>query len=325
MKGKLSIRRMGLQGFSLFFPIATLLSLFPPSHPVFLWWEAQATLFMLLLLGLGMLCFFLNFRHMMIVSLACCGLICFTIHERTESSFRQLAWEKDEPDITAAHFRVPVDTHDRQFLLTRIKQLDPDLLSLQASSLEALSAMEQPLKQYGFLYSKHHPATADHDGLAVFSHHPFELALPTKAYQDQGITGRIELPDRLSYPQLQFATAVPGHPAFSNLSLEFLATYLQGLRVPTLALGDFSCVPWSLGLSHFKQVSAMKDSHRILDAASIGEYVGLSSKPTFHIFHSAHLQCTDFQLIRDEDQKMLGISGTYRLAAKADQHVSQTN
>ncbi len=318
-------RKAGTRIFVALVVLGTLLCLFPPSRPFFLWWEAQASNYMIALLVAGMGFFIFNMKTRMTVSLLCCGIICFFIHTRTETSLTHAVLTKEGMDFSAAHLKLPPDESKLDILLDRVRQYHPDLLSLQDLQEEQIYRVHQFLTHQGYEYFLPFKEDDKREKLAVYSRYPFDFVRQINQRDDASITGRIRLPEHLSYSFLQFTTVRPGQRARTPAYLRALAQQVRSWNSPALALGDFSCVPWALSLSAFKRNTSLLDSRRVVEAATAGEYMGLSEKPTVHILHSEHLQCIDFDIIRDEDLDLIGIMGTYQLAAEGKPDVPQKN
>lgn len=65
------------QGLTLVFLTATLLCIFPPEHPAFQWWSAQAPFVAIGFLLLALCAFFINRLRLMFVCLGCSAAISF--------------------------------------------------------------------------------------------------------------------------------------------------------------------------------------------------------------------------------------------------------
>jgi hypothetical protein len=93
------------QGLTLVFLTATLLCIFPPEHPAFQWWSAQAPFVTFGFLTLALCAFFINRLRLMFVCLGCSAAISFYHTE-------VVRYARPPAENTQLEAPKPVQTHE---------------------------------------------------------------------------------------------------------------------------------------------------------------------------------------------------------------------
>ena len=83
-------------------------------------------------------------------------------------------------------------------------------------------------------------------------------------------------------------------------------------QIPVFALGDFSLVPWSKEIQHFKSKSSMQGTVHKINPFPIFKAKDKSYRPTLHILHDQRITCLDFNDFY-YGESMIGVAGKYQI------------
>ncbi|MCF8297147.1 MAG: endonuclease/exonuclease/phosphatase family protein [Saprospiraceae bacterium] len=152
-------------------------------------------------------------------------------------------------------------------------------------------------------------------GIAVFSRFPLSNIHIIDYGVTPNIVGKIEVEDGNS---INFIAAHPQSPTryfkyrIRNKHFRQMASYLENIDDPVIALGDFNAVPWDKNIMEFKRKTKMLDSRKSY-VPTWPNLFNIGMIPIDYIFHSNEIACLDFKSIRGTSSDHFGIVGEYRV------------
>lgn len=87
------------QIFTLVLLVGSLSCMFPPQHPTFQWWAAQAAVVSVSYVGLGLIFLMYNKFRLMFVCFGCSAVICFFKNETESANQIPSYWPPRKPEI----------------------------------------------------------------------------------------------------------------------------------------------------------------------------------------------------------------------------------
>ena len=165
--------------------------------------------------------------------------------------------------IKIMSFNVLGENHQHEAVIERIKQHDPDVLTILEYTHYWPSALQSLNKTYPYRLEQRRWHGF---GIAIFSKRPFTNPSATQITKDA-----------TDNPFLTLDIEVDGHPLrlaalhllspmhrdrlkVRNRQLAEIAKILAQRDVPTIVMGDFNCTPWSPFLSDFMKRLHLRDS-----------------------------------------------------------------
>jgi len=219
----------------------------------------------------------------------------------------------EEGGLRIAHFNVLKFNDDYKGTIKAAQSTQADFISFQEVNKEWQDALAESLGNT-YPYSFSLPLESCCYGIAVFSKHPLTDVESFYSGSLPNIRGNI-LIDGTS---VHFVTAHTSAPTTysrylqRNKHLSELATLLEQVTGPRVAIGDFNSVPWDSAITGFKQATLLKDSRKTI-TPTYPAYLKIASVPLDYIFHSQELTCLGFNSIEGTSSDHLGILGTYSL------------
>jgi len=157
-------------------------------------------------------------------------------------------------DFKVAHFNVFLHNHSYTQLAKNALETEADLLSFQEVTNRWAYTLEESLKD---IYP-HYCISPREDsfGIAVFSKFPLENLAEPQWQGRPNISANILFGNQ----SIHFVTAHTASPISPsryrkrNAHINDIATWLEQIPEPKLAIGDFNCVSWSPQIRNFKTV-----------------------------------------------------------------------
>lgn len=295
----------------------TVLCIYPQEDLFFKWWEDHSQVFMLGLLGAGLLFFMLNFRRLMIVSFAACAVLALVLDERSQILL-QHAEITQAPAITIGQFELPnVQSYEDEHLKL-ILETNADIISLQEVEWSSLEKVHEFFTCCGYPYYECMENETRETALVLYSKFPFTFMSEVNDSNALGILGKTEwVHGDQTQDLFLFSTFVnKAQNGDDQLQLrKRLGNYahrLSKLNKPLLAFGDYRLVTWSRDLNRFRTVAGLQESRRGMLPAYPYARISPFDFPFDHIFYSNHFKCVSFETISSTSTDHLGIVGTYQ-------------
>jgi endonuclease/exonuclease/phosphatase (EEP) superfamily protein YafD len=213
--------------------------------------------------------------------------------------------------IRIAHFNVLMFTSKHQSTIDKAKEIDADLISFQEVDYRWENSLKEGLSEqypyYKIIVRK------DPYGIAVFSKHPLENVRVLHFGNMPNISGDV----KINGQPIHFVTShtrAPMRPVDynrRNRHIKSVARYLNKIKGPKLAIGDYNSVPWDDQIVRFKKDSDMRDSRKSL-AATYPSHYAIARIPLDYIFHSKELVCKGFKTVNGTASDHFGVVGVYR-------------
>lgn len=297
--------------------LGTLLCVSPRTGIFFKWWEDHTFIFMLGLLGAGVLFFIFNARRLMVASFGACALLCLVLEDRSQTPL-QHSEQTGDALVTIAQFELPSIVSYEDENLKLILNANADIISLQEVELSALEKVHEFFTCCGYPYYECMQNETRQKAMVVYSKHPFRFITQVNDPNALGIIGKIELITGGTLQELSFFSTflapVKDEVTYTQLRkrLQNYAHRLNMIDEPLLACGDYHLVSWSRDIQTFKTQARLNDSRRgFLPSAPYGHF-SLFDYPFDHIFYSNHFKCISFETISSATTSHLGIVGTYQ-------------
>lgn len=285
--------------------IGTVVSIVPPDVFVFKVVSKFVVQIMLAYLGLGLLFLLFSDEKSMLVSFACCGVLCLFL--RTRSAF--FAPPQNAPTVSVANFNLSLASDEYyDTTINVILANDADVVSIQ----EVTPDWDLYLRGHAALREKYPYDTTivrlDFHGVALYSKFPF-TRVDTFHYKDiPNLAGCIHH-DSLNQ-DIYFISSHTVPPislsAYDDINKHLLriSEFVATINKPLLTLGDYQVMPWSNEIVRFRQRASLNDSRRDMPASYF---------PYDHIFYSDELDCINFRSIGNNVTDHIGILGEYQL------------
>lgn len=316
--------------------LGVLVCIFPNALPSLSWGVNYAVHLMLLYLVAGLVMLFLRQPRLTFAFFAGCAFLCIFLKYSVKSG--GIPRFKKTPTKIQPRSPVPEIEEDVQFKVVHLNMTNTDSLSqireaLAASGADLVTLHEVTPSWAGLLEDSlsgiypHHHTMVDIGifGMAIYSRHPLENIDTFYFKEIPNLTGCIQKQDE------PFCfVSVQTEPALNEFSLERLKSHLSivgehvsSAETPTIVLGDFNSVSWSVEIKSFLETSGLIESRRGFMPYPFVSTSSIFKVPLDHIFYSEHLECIGFENIVKADDNHLGISGTYS-RKKSAYHAKKT-
>lgn len=183
--------------------------------------------------------------------------------------------------------------------ITRIKELDADLISFQEVNTIWGPKLEVALNDQ---YPYYQIATKweDGQGIAVFSKHPLVEVEVIDWIGTQNITGKIQLENEEIHFLALHTRSPMSRARYDNRNehLKIAQEYIADKEGEFLVLGDFNTVPWDKLLVSFRSETKLRDSRKKLTPTYPTWNPFLAQIPIDYIFHSDGIGCDSLNAVR---------------------------
>ncbi len=297
----------------IFYPLVALLLLttaliiIQPEGSQFRIFTNNAVEFLLGILGFSLLCMLLRWHKLMFTAFGCVGVLCFFLKS---SSNPEPIYAAPSQAIDFEVFQLNIQNHDwnsYEELSDLLIRSSADVISIQEVTPDWDFALME-LLQDSFPYSISIP-TISFNGLAVYSKHPI-LETDTFYHKDTpNISGLVKVSRDNNHRTMRFVSTYTSPTFNSDKSYSILKEHfsliideMKERKEALTAFGSFNTVAWSSEMKFFTNMLGLQNSKRSLNPFSLGSYE--------HIFHSKHLECSDFDVIYSENGDEIGIKAT---------------
>lgn len=267
---------------------------------------------MLLYLFAGMFFLLYDQTRLIIISLACCGVLTLYLKGASNQNMR-LPEVTSEPNISIALINLSLGEGSYQETINKMVNTNADVLCLQELtpdwSRELAMYLSQEYPYNGSLVQ------LDPFGAAVYSKYQIDC-IDTFYYQNipnlRASVKRDE--DHIVHVISSHILPAVNRNALRRMGEHFhsIAHYTDSLQGAIVTVGDFNLVPWSVELQEFRYLAGLEDGRRDVNQRSLEGSLSFFNIPYDHIFHSSHLECTEFNEITNQSETHLGIFGTYQ-------------
>jgi len=215
--------------------------------------------------------------------------------------------------LRIAHFNVLKSNEDYLGTIKAAKSTQADFISFQEVNKEWQNALTESLAD-AYPYSFSLPLESCCFGIAVFSKHPLTDVESFYSGSLPNIRGNMIIDGTSVHFVTSHTSAPTSYNRYQqrNQHLSELATLLEKVTGPKVAIGDYNSVPWDSAITGFKQTTLLKDSRKTV-TPTYPAYLKIASVPLDYIFHSQELTCVGFTSIEGTSSDHLGILGTYSL------------
>ncbi|HHZ65608.1 MAG TPA: endonuclease/exonuclease/phosphatase family protein [Flavobacteriales bacterium] len=215
--------------------------------------------------------------------------------------------------LRIAHFNVLKYNENYLATIKAAKDTNADFISFQEVNKSWQEALTDELaEEYPYFFAL--PQEACCYGIAVFSKH--RLSDVEEFYS--GSLPNIRGDMSINGTKVHFVTSHTPSPTSPqrhtqrNQHIQQVASHLDNITGPKVAIGDFNSVPWDSAITEFKEATLLKDSRKTL-TPTYPASLKIAQIPLDYIFHSEELTCLGFTSIEGTSSDHLGILGTYRL------------
>jgi endonuclease/exonuclease/phosphatase (EEP) superfamily protein YafD len=214
--------------------------------------------------------------------------------------------------LRIAHFNVLKSNENYWATIRAAKDTNADFISFQEVNKSWQEALTEELAEaYPYCFAL--PQEACCYGIAVFSKHPLSDVEDFYTGTLPNIRGDMTVNGTKVHFVTSHTPAPTSHQRHTqrNQHIRQVASHLDDIAGPKVAIGDFNSVPWDSAITEFKRVTLLKDSRKTL-TPTYPAYLKIAQIPLDYIFHSEELTCLDFTSIEGTSSDHLGILGTYR-------------
>jgi len=263
---------------------------------------------MLGMLAVAITAMLMDKRKIMFAGLACSAALALWLKNASNDNLK-LPILNEEVKLKIAHVNLS-NIDDR--LIETLHILDKeqvDVVSFQELTPDWTNVLADELAS-GFPH-KFTNVRIDPYGMAIYSKYPFSEA-------DTILSGGI--------PSLSVDVSFGGEvfhiistyltPALDNKSLQQAAAQLKRVSAQVnkvnenvVALGEYNMVYWTQEIRNFRSSTNLKNSRRDIAQGNL-------RVPYDHIFFSSDLECIEFKELIGDQQKYLGILGTYQVKSR---------
>jgi hypothetical protein len=283
----------------------TLLVVFTPDIVIIKKFAGYSVHFMLALLLAGLLFLILRQQRLMLISFACCAILC--IYFKKVANINIIPPLKtSEPTFRLAHFQTSDLTTNWADNLKFIAGEQIDIISF----IEITPEWELVLKEFfETVYPYHiYMVRIDYLGSCIFSRFPI-ITTDTFYYkQNPNLSVSFRITDHYSFDLICSNTQPPlFRRSYEELrgQLNIIAENVMTNPGPTLTVGNYNLDQFSTELQMFRSKAGLSDSRKSL-------YLSLNHTPTNHIFYSNHLECLSFSNLFNPVSLFIGIVGEYQ-------------
>lgn len=215
-------------------------------------------------------------------------------------------------DLKIAHFNVLFKNDRFEPVVEAARSSDADLLSFQEVNKKwAKVLLDSFQKEYPYFK---YVAREDGYGIAFFSKYEVDSFQIRYWVHLPVITGSIVTKNGLvSFLAMHTKSPVTEERyRIRNAQLDSAETYLNSIKGPKLAVGDFNIVPWASEMRKVLDTTGMEKSRTGYMATFPNGY-DIVQIPIDYILHCDEMTCTNFKVLNNVSSDHYGISGEYRL------------
>jgi len=222
-------------------------------------------------------------------------------------------YNKDEKiDLKVAHFNVLKHNKTYQEIIDLAITTSSDIISFQEVDSPWIKNLTDQLIH---LYPYSTSIARDNNcfGIAIFSKYPLLNIDHIQLGGFPNISGSIKKKNK----QINFITSHTIPPTTDknfkkrNKHIQEIATHLNSLAPPKIAIGDYNAVPWDQQIINFKSHCNLKSSRNGL-SPTYPSWLPFPIIPIDYIFHSSTIVCTNFETIKTKHSDHYGIIGSYQ-------------
>ena len=282
--------------------------MYPPDSAVFRSLAGHAVYVMFGFLFLALFLLTLKQTRLMIMSFACCAILCLHLQKSAGSQEFRYGYTapNNERRLRIVHFNTSNTNGDYTGNIKQILAAKPDIISVQEVTPDWDEALQTLLeKDYPNFRSF---KRIDDYGIAIFSKYPLNRIDTFETGHVPNIIGSVRI-DSL-YPDV-FFVASQTVPALNTNSydairyhLRRIAARVRNIDAPMITMGNYNSVPWSSEIQSFRDETNLSDGHRYFSPNS--------PSPTDFIFFSDHFNCLSFEPLKDKNNEVIGIWGDYQ-------------
>lgn len=287
----------------LIFLAALFIILFPTRTEIFESVSVFAPQLMFFLLILSFILLVFNQKSLMLIGLLSTALIALYLKTASNNNFI-LPAENSNPKTQVVLLNLENASRKNADILNIVAELDADILVFQYYTQEWDSLIGYHLVQaYPFA---HKLKRDDGFGIAIYSRRKiykidnfYYRGVPNLKVEVDNNNSKLSLISSYipqDYPRKE-------EPGMSHL--EMLISEIKDCRYPVIVLGNFNKMYWSNVMIGFMEATSLENSRRSISI----DYLN----PVDHIFYSERLECTEFQELKNSENRHLGIKGSYQL------------
>ncbi len=285
--------------------ITTALIIIQPENAAFRIFTNHAVEIMFGILGMGLLFLFTKWHSLMFFAFSCTGLLCLFLKTSTNPAPTYAKPNLTE-DLEVIHLNISnYDWGDYDELSDIILNSSADLVSVQEVTPDWDMMLKMSLKDsFPHMSSL---ASISFNGLAVFSKLPL-INLDTFYHQNiPNLTGQVKMGIE-GRKKIRFVTTYT-NPSFDNDKFyqelkEHFTTIIGRLKEtkgPLIAFGTYNIRAFTPEMKYFTNALGLYNSKRSINPLNEFSYE--------HIFHSEHLECSNFgELYTEDNQNMIGLN-----------------
>jgi len=217
-----------------------------------------------------------------------------------------------DADLRVAHFNVLKFNNHHESTVAAALETKAHFISFQEVDQRWGDSLVEGLSEE-YPYYKIIPKAHCY-GLAVFSKFPLSQVRSFNVSGVPSIIGDIKT-DEGNVHFLAAHTRAPTSPRNyyeRNKHLSAITAYLENIKGPKIALGDFNAVPWDDAVKDLQADAGLSDSRQNL-APTYPAWFLPGLIPIDYILHSSELQCIEFGTIKSTFSDHYGIQGVYAL------------
>ena len=221
--------------------------------------------------------------------------------------------ESDLFDLKIAHFNVLKYNTDYNETIQLAMESNADIISFQETNTPWTRHLSEKLS-FSYPYKIIVPRDLNCFGMAIFSKYPLSNIQHLKFGNVPNIGGIINKGSK----KINFIASHTIPPTLKttfnkrNNHINEIAQYLQTLKGPKIAIGDYNTVPWDQQLIRFKSRTNLMDG-RPSFSSTYPSWLITPIIPIDYIFHSEDFECTNFDTIKTNASDHYGIFGCYKL------------
>lgn len=268
------------------------------------------TYIMLGFLGLGMVLLLLGEKRLMFASLICCGLLCIFL-KSVSNKHIVLPETNDLPDIKLAHFNLGNYEGHPDSIIKILDRLNVDILSFQEFTPAWNMIFKNTLENQFDYFSK--DVRIDPYGMCIFSEYPIKNAGLYYHNDIPNFKCDIVIEGKTRFSIFTSYILPPFQQSNSEASISHLKAISDKVNTspnPSLMFGDFNMVYWAEEILEFRSNAGLSNSRRESNIFFNQSYD--------HMFFSEELECTQFDEIVDQNNKHIGIIGTYQIKSEEE-------
>jgi endonuclease/exonuclease/phosphatase (EEP) superfamily protein YafD len=270
---------------------------------------------------LGMLTFLIKQERIMMVSLACCCVLCLYLKGSANKQMR-LSAVTSNPSLKIAYINLGNAENAYDPVIDYLSHLDADFISFQELTPDWNTELTKKLSSE-FAYIKT-MTRLDQYGMGFFSKKSFQSVDTIYFHDIPNLIASINLGENQMCNIISCQVIPPvNEAAFLTISQHFnyLTGYMKTLTGNVVVLGDLHLPPWASEIQQFKITANLQDSRRDTNPRNQDGSFSLPRIPVEHIFYGAKFDCTSFSELGNNIVGRIGITGTYQIHNPDDQVV----